>query len=230
MATTIRLPRQQVEDLKAIAALKIDALKAIVTHLRSLRPSPLQPKQLRDEISSLLPGQDSVADAIIRQMLRFHSLIGQRRLEIDELFSGLEAGIRAAKPTWQEVEIAAWKEREQTVRDLFAIDAVRIVAKALDLSYEYANLLRTARIITDLRPVFTLDAKATDGAVISHKLFIRYDNVEGLKTFTMTLDEEDVKTLKRECERALQKTETISLQLGKGSPIRTIIPGRDDND
>ncbi len=103
------------------------------------------------------------------------------------------------------------------------------MAKALDLSYEYANLLRTGRIITDLRPVFTLDATGVVGAVISHKLFIRYDNVEGMKTFTMTLDEEDVKTLKKECERALLKTETISSQLGKGLPIRTIIPGRADD-
>jgi hypothetical protein len=76
--------------------------------------------------------------------------------------------------------------------------------------------------------VFTLDAKGIDGAVVSHKLFIRYDNVEGLKTFTMTLDEEDVKRLKMECERALQKTDTMAAQFTKGAPIRMIIPGRED--
>jgi hypothetical protein len=175
----------------------------------------------------LIPGREKLADTIIRQMLRLHNLLGQTRLSLDELFAGLLAGIGSS---WKEDEIAAWKQREPVIRELFAVDAVRLVAKALDLSYEYANVLSTGRIITDVRPVFTFDAKAIDGAIISHKLFIRYENVEGLKTLTMTLDEEDVKTLKRECDRALQKAETISSQLAKGSPIRTLIPGHENND
>ena len=230
MATSLRLARQQIADLKTIAGIDGDSLQRVVDHLRGLKESPLQPKQLRGEISSILPESKEAVDVIMRQMLGLHGLIGQMRLGVDEVFAGLLAGIESADPKWSSEEIAAWKDRESQVRELLSVDAVRIVAKALNLSYEYANLLRTSRIITDVRPVFSFDATAIDGAVISHKLFVRYDSVEGLKTLTMTLDEADVKTLQRECTRALEKVETIVAHLSTGTALRTIIPGRDSDD
>lgn len=230
MATSLRLHRQQLGDLKVIASLDVDSLSRVLEHLRSLENSPLQPKQLRAEIRSVLPESKEAVDAIMRQMLGLHGLIGQMRLGLDEVFAGLLEGIESAEPKWKPEEVSAWKQREPVVRELLSVDAVRIVAKALNLSYEYANLLRTGRIITDVRPVFSFDAKAIDGAVISHKLFVRYDNVEGLKTLTMTLDEADVKTLQKECTRALEKAETIAAHLSQGTPMQTIIPGRADNE
>lgn len=230
MAAPIRLQRTQLADLKLIAGLSADELQAVVDHLRSVERPPLHAKQLRQQIAGILPSKPTAVAAIMRQLLGLHGLIGETRLSVDAVFGGLSTAVQTAKPKWSDNDVQAWRARAPLLQQLLSLDAVRIVAKALDLSYEYANLLRIGRIITDVRPVFTLDAKAIDAAVISHKLFIRYDNIEGLKTFTMTLDEEDLKTLRSECDRALQKAETLATQLTTGTPVRTIIPGREDND
>jgi hypothetical protein len=229
MATSLRLYPQQVADLQTITSIDRDLLQRVLNHLCGLTSELLRPKQLRSEISSVLSDNEENVEAVTRQLLSFHSLIGQIRLAPSEIISAVTNSL-ATDEKWSDESLAAWREREGIIRDLLSLDSVRIVAKALDLSYEYANLLRTGRIITDVRPVFTLDAKAIDGAVISHKLFVRYDNVEGLKTVTMTLDEADVKSLQKECARALDKANTVAAHLSKGIPMRTIIPGRENNE
>src|SRR5438876_12397982 len=114
MPAPIRLSRQQQTDLKQIVSLDLETLKKIVAHLQSLKPAPLQPKQLRTEISTLIPGHEKVADTIIRQMLRLHNLMGQTRLSLDEMFEGWFAGIGSA---WKEIEFAAWSQRDRIICD-----------------------------------------------------------------------------------------------------------------
>ena len=229
MAAPIRLRAQQIADLKTIAKLDIDTLRKIASHLQSLKPVPLQLKQLRAELLPLLASQKDLADAIIRQMLGLNALMDQQGLNLDELASALKGAVESARPRWTKEEVSAWNDRESTLRELLSVDAVRVISKVVDLSYEYANVLSTGRIITDIRPVFTPDAMAIEGAIISHKLFIRYWNVEGQKTFTITLDEDDVKALNKQCERALLKAKTISAGLSKGTVIRAIVPGQEEN-
>jgi hypothetical protein len=174
--------------------------------------------------------EGGATDALLRQLLGLYALIGRLRIKPEQVMKHAREGIEAAQPPWNKEEIDAWTERESLLKELILTGAVRVVAKTLDLSYEYANVLQTARIITDVRPVFTPEATAIDGAIISHKLFIRFYNVEGQKTFTMTLDEDDVKNLRNQCDRALQKASTIEAELGKATQIRTIVPGRESHE
>jgi hypothetical protein len=229
MASVLRLHPQQAADLKVLTEVDVAELQRIVAALIQITPRPLESKKLRDELRRLIPDREDVADALMRQALGLYALMTQLNLSLDDLFSGLRRGLESGDARWTPEEITAWAERESALRELVGSEVIRIVGKTLDLSYEYANVLQTARIITDVRPVFTPDAKSIDGAVISHKLFIRFDNVEGQKTFTMTLDEADVKRLRNQCERALLKTNTIAEQLSSGEPMRTTVPGRDDN-
>ncbi len=229
MASPLRLHPNQVADLKTICSIDVESLQRLVTTLQKLSPPPLQLKQLRLEITRVVTDQEPATDALLRQLMGLYELIGQLGISADEVIKRARAGIEAAQPPWGEDEISAWSQRESALKELISTSAVRVVAKTLDLSYEYANVLQTARIITDVRPVFTSDATGIDGAVISHKLFIRFYNVEGQKTFTMTLDEGDVKGLRAQCERALQKATTIEAQLDKATRIRTVVPGRESD-
>ncbi len=229
MASVLRLHPHQVADLKTLTTLDVPVLQQVVTSLLQLSPKPLESKALRDEIRKTIPDREDVADALLRQTLGLYALMGQLNLSPTEVIEGVRAGIETGDPKWNPEQVALWTEREAILRELLGSDVVRIVGKTLDLSYEYANVLQTARIITDVRPIFTPDATSIDGAVISHKLFIRYYNVEGQKTFTMTLDEGDLKRLRSQCDRALQKANTITNQLNEGTAIRTSIPGREDN-
>lgn len=229
MASVLRLHPQQLADLKALTTVDAALLKRVVSSLLELSPRPLDSKTLRDNVRNIIGDREEVADALVRQTLGFYALMGQLNLTPEEIISRVGAGLESADSPWSQEEIRLWREREPILRDLLSSDVIRIVGKTLDLSYEYANVLQTARIITDVRPVFTSDATSIDGAVISHKLFIRFYNVEGQKTFTLTLDEGDLKRMRSQCERALLKANTIKKYLDAGKPIRTSIPGRDEN-
>jgi hypothetical protein len=104
-------------------------------------------------------------------------------------------------------------EREQfkdKLRPLLSSEFFSIVAKAYDLVTEERTFC-SARILTDLRPVFGL--RVEDGPqamVVMHTLKLVYH--EGSKRheeFFVALDADDLKTLRKLVDRAEAKAETL---------------------
>lgn len=104
-------------------------------------------------------------------------------------------------------------EREQfkeKLRTLLSSEFFSIVAKAYDLATEERTFC-TARILTDLRPVF--GARVEDGPqamVVLHTLKLVYH--EGSKRheeFFVALDADDLKALRKVIDRAEAKADTL---------------------
>ncbi len=83
-----------------------------------------------------------------------------------------------------------------------------MASTAIELSYDYANLLRRTKILTDIRPLFNESADEIEAAVVSYTLRLRYDSADGEHELSIALDESDIKTLAAQCERALMKSAT----------------------
>lgn len=106
-----------------------------------------------------------------------------------------------------------------------ALDAISddhpllISAKATLLAYSQQNLLMSARVITDVRPVFNAAADKIVETVITHTLLVSYraDNRPRLMTFA--LDQEDVEKLGKQCERAELKARVTKEQLKEFNPV-----------
>ena len=114
-------------------------------------------------------------------------------------------------------------------KDLLSLDNVKIVAKALDLHYDYANLFQSARVVTDIRPLFDDDGTKIKAAVVSFTLRLYFDNREGDHSLSLALDEADVQELMKQCERALVKAKTAkSLMERNRMPI--LVAGDDSDD
>lgn len=229
MATQLRLTRHQLSDLQKIRDVELGEIDLIIRQLKGITPTPLHPEDLRKALGAVLQSQDETIEALIRQMLSLHAVMGQMSLTVEETVSGLLFGIQNADSKWDEKQIAAWKLREPKLREILSLDSVRIVAKALNLSYQYPNLLRSSRILTDIRPVFNVAATEMESAVISHSLSLHFDNVDGDNSLTFALDEKDITFLKNQCERALLKAETARKRLEAGSEIRVVISGRNQD-
>jgi hypothetical protein len=185
----------------------------------------MRPKELHSEISAALEGDRDAAGHIVRPLLAFHAIIRQRGLTPDEILEGVRYGVKASKDGWSETELERWGTVEPFLGELLQMPAVRLVATALDLSYEYQNLLQGARIVTDIRPVFNADADGIEGAVVSHTLRIRYDNTEGDHSLSIAMDINDIRELERQCKRALKKAETAQALMRERTNIPTIISG-----
>ena len=104
-------------------------------------------------------------------------------------------------------------ERQQfaeKLRTLLSSDAFAIVAKAYDLATEERTFC-SARILTDLRPVF--GSRVEDGPqamVVMHTLKLTYH--EGSKQheqFFVALDADDVRNLRKQLDRAEAKAESL---------------------
>jgi len=90
--------------------------------------------------------------------------------------------------------------------------AIQVTAKALEVAGDHQRLFCSARVLSDLRPVFT-DALDVSGTVIIHQLKISYPEqgpTDATAEIYMSVDRHDLLRLKATVERALQKHEKLA--------------------
>jgi len=99
-------------------------------------------------------------------------------------------------------------------------DQIFLAAKAYDLARESANIYIDARIVTDLRPIFGINVEEEPhGSIILHTLHLHYqDHKESdHKDLFITLDINDIKTLKDLLIRAEKKESSLQQFLKKSA-------------
>ncbi len=90
------------------------------------------------------------------------------------------------------------------------IDSLNIVSKAARLQRDGERLFCTAKILSDIRPVFSVDPSLRPaGAVLSHTLKLGYHEGKEHREFHVVLDSEDVEALAEVVERARAKDKTL---------------------
>lgn len=90
--------------------------------------------------------------------------------------------------------------------------SLQILVKAQNLILEQSNIFTTGKIITEVRPVFNPnDFEEIETSIIYHRFLLSYRNYLGksLKTIELSLDKEDLFSLKITIDRALKKEELI---------------------
>ena len=101
-------------------------------------------------------------------------------------------------------KIERWSRIRPLLAQILSIDSVRMTIKALDVSYEYANLLQYSRIMTDVRPIFNEGGDQIEGAVVSFTLRMSFLNAGQPKSLSIAVDAADLKILVEQCQRARQ--------------------------
>lgn len=226
MTPQMKLNRQNLQDLQCIRDIGAEKLKQVVADVGGRSVAPIHPKELQKLMDHALGGDPVAAGVLLRQLLSLHGMRRQLDLDSGDIISGITAGIRCDSG-WDESQIGQWENASEIFQELFDLPIVHLTAKALDLSYQHSHLLQSSHVITDIRPLFNKDASEIQGTTISHKLLLRYDDVEGEHGLSVALDERDLKALIRQCERALTKSRTTQTQLKKKANLETLIPGAD---
>jgi hypothetical protein len=224
----LQLGTHQIRDFGVIREIDEGRLKEVVKKTSGISPLPLKPATLLSVVTKAFEGDKAKAEAVVRQCLSLNGLMRQTGIDADSVIEGVRLGL-AADSNWSIEERSKWETLEPTFRDLLAIDAFRIVAKSIELSYDYANLYRRGRILTDIRPLYTNDATEIVGAVVSYTLRLRYDNDEGDRDLSLAMDESDIRQLQEQCNRALNKAKTARALMEDKAKVQTIITGEKDN-
>lgn len=221
MSLQLRATKHQLADLKQICELGTDRLAKLQQELAKLPNPTLRPQDLLADVSKILGGD---AEFLVRQLLALQGLIRRTGLPSEEVLGGIRDAIgRQGQEVGLENE--AWAVVEPVIKCLVEEKSIRLVATAIELAYDYANLLRRIKILTDIRPLFDKPADRIEGAVISYTLRLHYDSADGEHELSIALDEADIRTLMVECGRAITKTATAKSLMADKCQIPVALSG-----
>lgn len=228
MATPrFRLNRTQAKDLEAIRNLGASEVDRIADALVGMPSPPFGSDELREVIKNLGVSPDTAA-SLVSVCVHFSSLQRQLDLDTEKIVGGVLQAIEnlPEQIQWSADEVSKWTSIEPALARLLISDVVSIVSKRLELSYDYSKLWRSGRILTDIRPVFDLEGEEVQGAIISFTMRLYTQDSDGAHSESLAMDEADIKTLIKECERALKKSESARRFIEPlGKP--TIVTGKD---
>lgn len=210
MALAIALKPDQRKDLVKIISLKPDSLRQLRTYLESSSGFPLTPGELNREISKNVSTLAPNAEVVTRVLVSLSLLARESNFDIDTLLSALRTSL---SETEKQDALAAWDVVATEIKGLLSLAALTTIAKALDLTFDYPNLLESARLLCDIRPIFVEDDTDISGAIISHTLTIEYRASGQRKKIELALDTNDVMNVLRQCERVKNKVATIKRKL-----------------
>jgi len=134
------------------------------------------------------------------------------RDETEEEFIGTltEAIEKQLAESWTNADLDKWKTVSKTVTNVLASlspdHPISVSYKAQSLAYTHQNILMSARVITDVRPVFNEARDKILETVILHRLSVQYSSGHHEPSLIeFALDSQDLRMLREECERAEQK-------------------------
>ena len=114
-------------------------------------------------------------------------------------------GVNAVKIPPEQVDIF-----QQRLASLLRNEPLRVRSKAKSLLFESPNIFQSARVMTDLRPVFGGGKDLSiSGTIIKHDLKIEFFDRESYKQFFVTMDDADIRRLKLTLDRAERKAELL---------------------
>ncbi len=205
MAQPVILERGQIKEIRSLCSSGPDTFIVVLNRLKTIEPNPVPPEELFEKVGGGLPPEiKQTAIGILQQLFFLYGWVRQGGATIEQVVEAVREGNKSA-PEGTKSDLDNWAKVEPVFKELLSLVVVRLVAGALDLAVEYPNLLRTARILTDIRPIFSEDQKAIEGAVVSHTLRIRYDNTLGPHELFLCIDDADITNLAQQCDRARRK-------------------------
>jgi len=226
MSLQLRATKHQLADLKRISALGTDRLSQVQQRLCKLGKHMLRPQDLLEAVGELL---EADAEPLVRQLLSLQGLVRHSGSSVEEVISGIRGAIEQQGDEI-DFDTADWKGVEDIVKALVQDQSVRLAATAIELAYDYANLLRRTKILTDIRPLFNKAGSEIEGAVVSYTLRLWYDSADGGHELSIALDESDIETLATQCNRALKKAATAKSLLAEKCSIAVTISGEANDD
>ncbi|MHB1560795.1 MAG: hypothetical protein ACYC61_25350 [Isosphaeraceae bacterium] len=227
MTGQLRLSETQLSDFRSIVGLSKEQLRAILDRLNELSPAPMSQMEVRRVVGEVLREEQEKGEAVTRQALALAGLQYRHSIPHDELVQVLG---RSLDGKLSREEMEAWGFIAPLFQEMLGSRAIRTIVKSLELLYDYANLIQSTNVITDLRPVYDDEAEHAIGAIVSFTLRLSYMNGDTVHSLSLAMDAEDVNRLQAQCKRALKKAESAQIQFSgqDGSEPRIKISGKDE--
>lgn len=211
-ATRVRVPERFAASFTQLSQVPDAEFDAFVSSLTNARPT-LHADALAAAVDKAAPslGGEGVKGLVAALV----SLVGLARMNQWEPEEA--AGIVAHSENVSRAGAQADDALGGRIAMLLSTRSIALLGKALDMGTEYDKVMVSARILTDLRPVFGPDVvEAPGGALLTHTLKIEFVHDAGdVGNIYVAMNEDDVANLRTLLNRADQKAVTLKGMIAK---------------
>ncbi len=219
MPERLEIPERQKSALMQILRFSPKERKQLLDALKEAKPSLLG-RTFTSSWTQKADVSESEAQDMFQLLASLYVSMDIADQSADAFAAEVCDAIRASKDPGLQLRDANWAEIKSYLAQLLALDnTLGVSAKASDVRSEYGNVFCTARILTDLRPVYGRDVeKGPAVAVIVHEAKISFheSGEERTKDFYVALDSDDLLQLKKLLERANRKEDSLKAAAKKG--------------
>ena len=208
--TPIRIPKESERGLANIRALDEKSFQQLVSRL-SEAPPTFDPAELAEKVAAHL---DNVArldvDSIVSTLCSLQTALEYFDSSIPELVGRVSRAM--AQSEIQELRLTAEDMTgfQDRLAKLLGLESIGIRSRAVSLLKEEDHAYCSARVLTDIRPMFDSDLTTRPtAALIIHTMRISYHEGAELKQFYMALDSDGVTALREILARADAKAENL---------------------
>jgi hypothetical protein len=219
MPQKLTIPERYTSSLAELVRLSPEELSALLNAVHDEKPT-LGLMALTDSIAQKLSIDRKRMSRIVQILAELQEVREGFGLSIDDFVDELRTAIEATGKA--ELRPAEWPAFEAAITEaLSGENALAISSKARSVMGEYPRVYCSARILTDLRPVFKSDVEKEPAAfVVMHTLKIIYHENEEHREIFIAVDADDLGDLAIQLERAVKKESSLkALSADKGLTI-----------
>jgi hypothetical protein len=153
------------------------------------------------------------------------------RLTAIEVVEALHSGLKRGGDESAVIDLGGWFDKVKVAfQKLLESEAVIVPAKARSLGADFEKVYSSAKVVTDIRPIFTEDRSKVLGAVVLHNLCLHYfdanSDVNDLQV-RLALDSDDIEKLIEELREGLKKARVAKESLGPIFGENTYVVGEE---
>jgi hypothetical protein len=208
VAESFRVPDAMRPGLELLATLEEPALNELRNVLEQ-NPDVLFSRQAAEVHAAKLQtlGREQ-AQTLLEAVVPLIYLMGSQGKHADALLKDIGAAMRRSGKAGGGLDQQG--RLEKNLSRILSDSSLVVAAKALSVATDCPRLFTSARILSDIRPIFGDEAsQAPLGAVITHTLRVTYAETGTEKEFFVSLDSRDLATLQDQIKRALQKDSSL---------------------
>lgn len=209
----LHIPDTQLNGLQALLSLDESAFQKAIERISATQPTVTFSKLVHELSKQLSIPRESVL-LLLSTLIALHE-VSQNSLVLPDQLSKDVADALSEKRNLQAEEKERLRARVEY--SLQKTDSLGTLAKARNVLTDNQRTFLECRILSDIRAVYTTSPEAEPGAaVILHTLKLVYWQNFQKEEFFVTLDTEDLKSLRATLERAEKKTASLRDVVVKG--------------
>ncbi len=199
-----------------------DAYSRLAAHKDNI----ISPKSLRAALGqSLAPG---VIRALLQQLVALRSYVDSSHRTVSDAVGSLSLGIQEKR--WPEETKKKWENIAPIVEKFLALDNIITTTKAVLLSFEFEHILSSVNILTDIRPVYSANREKIIGGIICNRMRLKYQDEDGNKSLSISIDKDEIEKLMTVCAEALKKIDLASSMLNTAEKLPSFVTGEEYDD